>query len=454
MTKAQHRLFCFWFLIYAILVHSVHAQELKGVIPLKQDAPPKTFPPKAAEQTPSGTRKFVIFTREDIERSNQWDAIAGAWECIPSRPELPLTKRIEFCHSSWSAGPLLGALARDCSEDHFPRFVRLQVDAKDRIYSVNLYDINYRTWEVRRIWSGSRLSAFGVMNGSVFCDKGDGWFSLDASTGLINKNVPFIPIGVDAAYWLVRKNGDTSGYWSYDPSEEKYVARFADVDAPTVAYRQALLAPDGKSRAWVLVPLPPNWNGGVIEGTLLLQRDGRSEDISVPIQMQAHPGSGVPVIPTEISLQFTAEGKIEFAARTETATTKDRTWTIDIASGKLTENTRPHVSPAETDFSVFGGVPTPEYLRPYLKNLTHFGRKGLAPAFLMHLGVLKAEPEYPDCEAGVSLNGRYVLYKAKKGPLADVFIYGDLQTKQTLSWPTPHELKQCGGMEFVWVEAP
>src|SRR5882672_10464798 len=159
------------------------AQGPKNVIPKNQSSLSKTYPPPTAAQTPTGTGKFVIFTREWVAKEGEWDFIAGAWECVPSRPDVPVTKRVEFCHSSWNALPLLDVLVRDDSYDRFPRFVRLQVDAGDRDYRVNLYDINDRTWHVQRIWQGKRLGGFGVMKGTVFCSGDDGWFRLKSSTG-------------------------------------------------------------------------------------------------------------------------------------------------------------------------------------------------------------------------------------------------------------------------------
>jgi hypothetical protein len=96
----------------------------------------------------------------------------------------------------------------------------------------------------------------------------------------------------------------------------------------------------------------------------------------------------------------------------------------------------------------------PDYLRPYVRNLLHFGRDGLAPAFFLHLGLLKEAPEYPDCIAGVSRDGRHVLYRARKGPLSDVYVYGDLHTKQTIRFKSPENLDAVDSQEFVWVETP
>lgn len=416
------------------------AQGLTNTIPKNQPPLSRTFPPTSVEQTLAGTGKFVIFTREATDKTNEWDFIAQAWECIPSRPHIPITKRIEFGHSAGHAEPLLDCLVRDDSEGLFPRFVTLHVGA------FNLYDINYRTWDVRCIRRGnSRLFTFGVMKNFIFSrdlgDSGD-WFRLDVSSGSIIKNVPFIPLDVDGAFWLVRKVGEYSGAWSYDAAKEKFVAQFGEVEEVNGGRRESLLSADGKSRAWLLVPFPHDWRGGLISGTLVLQRYGQPTDIRVPVKLQARMGSGVPVIPMCTQLTFAKDGTVTFAARQQMKGRKEWLWTIDIASGKATESVRPYVEPKPNDFSVFDGVPAPDYLRKYLKDLWHFGRGGLAPAFLMYLGILKGQPEFPDCTAGVSRDGRHILYKAKEGALADVFIYGSskLSTRQKpcmLSKSTP-----------------
>jgi hypothetical protein len=430
------------------------AQGLRNVIPKDQPPIARTFPPSPVERTPSGTGKFVIFTREEVGGKGEWDFVAAAWECIPSKPELPITKRVEFCHSSWNASPLLDVLVRDASRDRFPRFVRLQVDAGDRDYAVNLYDINYRTWDVRCIWQGGRLSAFGVMQETVFCRDGESWFRLKCSSGAIQKGpLPFVPLNTDGGHWLVRKTGDATAEWSYDCTKGQFVARFEAVDVDGVGYQQSLLSSDGRSRAWVLVPLPAGWDGGTTYGTMVLQRDGHGTDVRVPVTMQAWPGSGRPVIPVGISFSFTPHGFLEFAATSSASDTLDDVWTVDVATGRIATSKRLHQASVRS-FELFDGVPTPEYLRSHLPSLTHFGRSGLAPAFLMHLGMLKVSPEYPDCNAAVSPDGRHVFYRATKGPLANVFIYGDLQSRKTVQWTAPAGIKVGDVAEFVWVETP
>jgi len=224
-----------------MLVANSSAQEPTNVIPKDQKPILKTFPPLAAEQTPPGTGKFIIFTREQV--GEDWGFIAGAWECIPSHPEIPVTKRAEFGHSSWNATPLLDVLVSDNSEGMYPQFVKLQVDSGDSDYAVNLYNINYRTWGVNCIWQGRRLSAFGVIDDSIFCNGKNDWFLINADTDELNKSLPFTPLGTDGGYWLVRKAGEAEGYWSYDCTNKKYIGHFGSLAQPTGGYLLARASP-------------------------------------------------------------------------------------------------------------------------------------------------------------------------------------------------------------------
>jgi len=427
-----------------------------NIIPLNQPPLLKTFPPKPEEQTRPGTGKFVIFTRESLRKPKRWDFIAGAWELIPSKPNVPITKRVEFCHSSWEARPLLDTLVNDeRNRDQYPRFVRLQVDASTNFnYSVNLYDINYRTWETRCVWQGSRLGAFGVTKATVICENLDEWLSLDALTGTVRREVPLIPVAIDAPYWIVRKSGEKAGVWSFNPTNGEYIGHFGDVELPAGGYVETAITADGRTRALVLATVSDEWTGGLLNGIMVVQRDDHAEDIHVPIALDARAGSGVRVIPTGTSLAVTPDGKIEFSALTKTTGTNDRVWSVEIASGKILQSSCPHRKRPGPDFAIFDGVPTPAYLRPLLPSLTYFGRGGVAVAFLMHKGVLNKDPGYANCEAGVSPDGLHILYKAKEGPLSDFFIYGDLQTQQTVRWKKPGAIHRDDSMEFVWVETP
>ena len=146
------------------------AQELRNEIPVDQKSILNVFAPTPAEQCQPGVGKFVVFTDESIDKG----FIAGAWECIPSRPDIPLTKRAEFGYLSWTCQPLLSVWVADDSYGMHPRFASLSVPTRDKGLFENLYDINYRNWDVRCIWQGKQLTGFGVMGDSIFCRKADG----------------------------------------------------------------------------------------------------------------------------------------------------------------------------------------------------------------------------------------------------------------------------------------
>jgi hypothetical protein len=436
----------------SILATNTMGQGSKDVIPKDQAPVFKVFSPPASEQSKTGTGKFVIFTRQPVGKG--WDFIAAAWECIPSQPEIPVTKRAEFCHSSWNCDQLLNTLVSDASDGMHPRFARLQVDTGDRDYSVNLYDINYKTWEVRCIWRGSRLNPFGEMGDSIFCSSTEGWLVVNSASGKISKDIPFTPIETDGRFWLVRKKDEVDGCWSFNLTTREYVAHFLPVAQPALGFSEAKLSPDGRNRAWVLASMPTDWRGGTLVGTAILQRDGEKKDISIPIEMQAVAGSGQPVIPHGLQLTFSPEGTFELRASKGEKEAEDRVWSIDIATGKVSSGVAPHSRSTDEAHVFLGGVPVPDYLRQEVRGLEHFGRTGLAPAFLMNRGILQARPEYSDCIAGVSRDGRHVLFRAKKGPLADVYIYGDLLTKKTVRWKAPSGIDSCDSQDFVWVETP
>jgi hypothetical protein len=314
-----------------VFVATAPAHGVRGATLKNQKPELKTFPPSTIDRNKPGVGKFVIFTRESVGKvEERSDFIAGAWECIPSRPETPITKRVEFYHSSWNCAPLLDVLVADDSNGMHTRFAKLQVENGDRDVAFNLYDINYRTWDVRLIWRGERFDAFGVMGGSIFCVTGDGWLLVDAASGKLNKSVPFTPVSTDHDYWLVRKAGEIDGCWSYDRKKRRYIAHFGPVVEPGIGFSRSLLSNDGRNRAWLLVPRPPEWDGGAVAGTLILQRSGKREDVSVPVEMWANPGSGRPVIPVGIQLEFPGDGKLEFRASKGPHEAEDRVWSIDM----------------------------------------------------------------------------------------------------------------------------
>lgn len=444
----------------------VKAGEVGAALPFNLNPMLRTFPPSPADQCAPGVGKFVIFTRESTDQ--EWVHEAGAWECIPSRPDLPLTRRVVFGRSSWNASPLLN-LAWDSSRDRHPRFIRLQVNRGPQDFAVELYDIQYRTWDVRCLWRGARLSAFGVAGDSIYCRTAQGaWDRLDAAraaqdwllvnwrNGDLGRPPPVIPLAADEGFWLVRKPGETGGCWSQDPRTGRFVARFRDHQPARAEddYVFSRLSADGKYRAWVLAAVPDTWNGGRVDGRLLLQRGEGRDDVSVPIAFRARAGSGVRVIPANTRLEFTPDGGFEFRAGAIPGGIADRVWRIDLVTGAVRTGELPFPRQEADGSALLDGVPVPDYLRNHVGEVRHYGRSGLAPLFLLHLGILRTLPEYPECVAGASLDGRHILFRARGGTLSRHYLYGDLETRQTVRWEAPPAIDSRDAQEFVWVETP
>ncbi len=395
--------------------------------------------------------------------------MAQAWECIPSRPEVPITKRVEFCYSGWNPTMLLDFLPDAKSWGMYPRYVRLQVDSRDKMYSVNLYDADYRTWNVRCIWQGGILNAFGVFRGSIFCwiRDSNNWLLIDSTSGEIINQVPFTPAlvrMVHGDYWLVRKPDESEGLWSVDRRTGEFVAHFrhVDFDDRSNAAISIKLSDDGKNLAWMQVPWPAAdwWDRhesakiGELTGRFLLQRDGAAEDIAVPIVIQANIGGSSWPTPRGTDLTINANRVVEFRALISDMVNRDNVWTIAIANGAVTSKTEPHKPSAPDDYATVGRVPVPAYLRREVKDFAGYGSGGIAAAFFRHVGIIKDKPGYDDNHAAVSRDGRHALYAAKRGPLLGDFMYGDLVTKKTIRWKAPDGLNPRDAMDFMWVETP
>lgn len=470
-VRPQRCLIAAWILF---ILATESAAQVPPQVVLKSPSLRKVFPPAVADQTRPGDGKFVIFTLGRVDEDGL--SVGGVWECIPSRPETPVTKRVEFSLALSKPEPLLDLRHADADGEMHPQFVTLVGRAEPGEYNTNLYEINYRSWDLRCIWQGRRLYAFGSMGDSIFCSTSnfhdarslaqeitESWYDktedlrvLDVASGNLSSELPFVPRAKDGKFWLVRKPGETEGVWSYSLAQRKYIAHFGEVAIPrNMGYYQSKLSPDGRNRAWILAPIPKGWMNdwffGTVDGQLILQRDGKKEDVTAPIKFVASAGTAYPVSPSGIQLTFPAEDKVEFRASAVDLKPEDRVWSIDAVRGHVTESVAPQSEQREDP--LFAGIPVPDYLRPQLKEFVSFGASGIAPAFLMHVGILSEPPQYADCAAGVSPDGRHILFRALKGPLARVLIYGDLVTKQTVRWDLPRELDQ-GHLDFAWVKTP
>ncbi|MBX7105157.1 MAG: hypothetical protein K1X57_13835 [Gemmataceae bacterium] len=452
-------------ILLVVLLSTARGSQASGhqnAIPPDQKTPLKVYPPSADQQSKPGTGKFVIFTREPVGKSSEY--VAGAWECIPSEPDRPITKRVDFCHSSWSASPLLSGLVADDSKGRCPRFVRLQVNSDDRTYTVKIYDIDYRTWDVRCVWQGKQFQGFGTLGRSIICSTSDGWIRIDAETGALSKDVPFEPLWTDGDFWVVSKPNDSSSIWSYHRTTGEYVARFAAFDRRQWASFRRSLSTDGKSLAWALISWSDfgKWTnrtddgkrrGGLVDGRLVLQRMHVKDDLILPFQVWAEPSSAFGISPKIHQLEFVTNSEIQIRRSVDDRKLSHNLWTVDVTTGHSTTSIVKHEDVQE-DCSMIGRVPVPDYLRAGVNKVRYFGRGELAVAFMMHKGIIADWPQFDECTGGVSNDGRHVLFHAKKGPLAGHLYYGNLATRQVIRWQLPPALANSAIDEFAWVETP
>jgi hypothetical protein len=451
---------------------STAAQTLIDVIPRSQPPEVRVFPPKESERTAPGTGKFVLFTREKVGASNEWDFVAGAWECIPDRPQVPITRRIRFPHAPGQPEPLLQYPVDRRSRDQFPRWVKLRVPREDSRAQTFLYDINYRTWETRCVWAGTNLWwAFGIFQNQIVCKGPGGWRALNPHAGTWVEGSSVLPLGADGSHWLVRRSPDASEVWSFQPETGRFVGQFKDPGVDMIREDLWKLSPDGEWLAWLEVQFPANlappWWVRTLEkfgidppaweafrqvpGHVVVRHAGRESDLPLPVTLLASTRRGSF---EEHHLEFLGGDALEFSAIQSGNAPQEAVWRLDLKTGKVSRTERPLVTRQDAELAVFDGVPTPAYLRRHLLNFRHFGRDGMAPAFLRYKGILGADPQYADCVAGVSPDGRHILYHAKSGPLSEEFIYGDLLTQQVVRWPRPQDLAADDAMTFVWVETP
>ena len=170
-------------LLAALCVRGISAQGLKYVIPRNQKAV-LTFAPTAAEQSrPVQESSSFLRANKEVKTGTSSRGLGSASR-LARRPRSRSAPNFAIRHGM--ARPLLDSIVADDSHGKYPRFMRLQVDSGDRDYAVNLYDINYRTWDVRCLWQGPRLWSFGVLGDSIFCNSEDGWLLVNTASGAIN----------------------------------------------------------------------------------------------------------------------------------------------------------------------------------------------------------------------------------------------------------------------------
>ena len=193
-----------------------------------------------------GTEKFVVFGREGEK--------ACAWEYQRCGESDGLVKRCEFAPSQWSAWRLLGGKA--------PAFIRHMVPRKGGRpgHRVNLYRIDYSTWEVKTVLSSRQINGLGCSDTLVYVKTDRGLRLVDRKTGGVE--IParqFERLHLIGDHWIVRYEDSEAGQVHlFSPARNRCVKEFR---LPEFASRKRFfrgphhkvtaLSPDHAHLAWV-----------------------------------------------------------------------------------------------------------------------------------------------------------------------------------------------------------
>ncbi|QOV91819.1 hypothetical protein [Humisphaera borealis] len=158
----------------------------------------KLVPPQKSR--PSGSTLFQMFVREK-------DDIAAAWEFDPAAQDQPVTQRCVFRKSHWQADPISD------------RLIRLQWPQAGKLYSVDLYSVNFADWSLRPVLSGGSAHSIGVMPGRTYLQTSDGPRVFDEKTGTLAPSPVKSVVHQLKTDWIVELDRkDKPVYALFDPA--------------------------------------------------------------------------------------------------------------------------------------------------------------------------------------------------------------------------------------------
>jgi len=424
----------------------------RSIIPADQPALGKTWPPPKDEQVPPGTEKIVLFTREPVGKTGEWDFIAGAWEFIPSRPAQGVVKRAEFAHSSWSADPLLD----DCHRDLLP-FVRLQVDKRPGDYTVNVYRIDYTTWDISVLAESKPAPFTGLGAGAdnIYVDSSDGMLVMNRYTGRID--TPSVPCKVleqvSKTAWLVRRTDGDHGALLFDPSTNRFGSQFDLTESDHERNRCYLLSPSRRFLVSVLDPVENATGFPREEDTPVKIYDLITGEVhEYKVRTFIKNGRGVRFILPYFTCWFSGPDELRFQSGLPdrfrkpagVAVTES---TFELKTGSRTER---KVDRLREDKS----AQPPRYRPSYLTAIDDVTDEDqdLAAAFLKYKGIKwKRERDWSKARVAYNTKGTRFFLRILSGNLEGSFFLGDLEKGDLLEIPVPRDLKDDNAMNIIWV---
>jgi hypothetical protein len=416
----------------------------RSAIPEDQPALRRTWPPEKSSRTSSGIEKVILFSREPIA--------AGAWEFIPSRPDSGVIKRVEFTRSAWSADLLV-----DDAKGELLSFVRLQVDTRPgQSYTVNLYRIDYSTWDVS-VLAHSKPFPFdrwGAGAGQIYLGSSEGMLVMDQRTGQISN--PPTPCGLLARIsddaWLVRQREGARDVLLFDPSRNAFGPSVQLSDSDHARSKWYHLSPSRRFLVSVQQPADDATGFPKIENTPLRIYDLENrKTLDYTVRTFIIAGYGVPYHFPYFDCWFSGPDELR------------------VQSG-LPDHLKPtDINVSETMFDLRGGsrsdrkvdslrkcdCPTPpRYRPPYLTTIEEVTDvdQDLAAAFMKHKGISwKRERNWSAACIGYNVDGTRFFLRVFSGELRDRFFLGDLKKGQLLQITVPPELLEDNALNIVWV---
>ena len=437
-----------------------------------------TNPPSPDERTSPGTEKFVVFVREP--RPGDWNFMATVWEYVPSRPDEPMMCRVHLEPSHWSPDMLVWRQANTS-----PDLITLQVPYESAPfgYRMNLYGVNYRSWEVATFLRADSIGAEGTMRDRAYLSVRELQTGrrtlqvLDRSTGRLETSPKYFErvLGIGGT-WIVRFEGAPHGSFAlFDPESNATIREFLLSDypqSPFVEVRQSGLTPN--CRYWAVFD-DVDWPNSVVwenptptpmTGRYLIYDTESGEPTIVPVRLIGSLGSGKAIVRTGLEWWFASDGTFRCLTATaeagELASLLDnRPWTdffdiltVDPVSGSTSRGPYSASDVPSAPTSPEAPSYAPEYLTLDMKRPL---KSDVAEAFLKFKG-LEFEFEqnvWSGTKAAFSVDGKRFFAKMTKGPEDRDFFYGDLDTKELRRAKAPSEaLAKANDLEIHCVITP
>ena len=384
-------------------------------------------------------------------KADEWDFVAGAWEFVPSRPEHGVVKRAEFAHSSWSAEALLDDAGGELSS-----FVRLQVAKRPGEYTVNLYRINYATWEISVLAHSKPmpLTGRGAGAGKIYLSSREGMLVMDQRTG--RTNAPSVPCDllseISTNAWIVRAKGADRGTLLFDPSRNVFGPRVKISESDHARSLNYHLSPS--RRFLVNVQNPPDDASGFPrdEDTRIKVYDLETgESFDHVVRTFIYNGSGVQFIYPYFRDWFSGPDELRVQSGLPIGFPKPTAVLVSEATFDLRTRSR---SDRKVDSLRKEDRAGPLRHRPaYLGVIEDVADedRALAEAFLRHKGITWKKGGWSPTSVGYNADGTRFFVRIFSGEQGNRLFLGDLAKDTLLEIPVPLELQQDNAMNIIWV---